>query len=216
MITRTYRQQGGRLVGVSTSVVLAIAVLVVPGTVVAFEHSPWSPIVGALSALEEGRFSDIPGYFCDEQQEHIRSLDFEAALASAVPEGVELRETQGAFGFKVEGLGATPTDAAFPPPPVTTMAVTASVRQAIDPEQVLALFEAFLAGGADESGAQSTLDSIVASYDTEQVEISEDLTVVQTDGEEFDHYLICSNFVGLETLAGISDTSSETAADAEE
>ena len=40
--------------------------------------------------------------------------------------------------------------------------------------------------------------------------------MVQTESEEFDHYLICSDFVCLDTLAGLSDTSAKTAAQAEE
>ena len=215
MVKDLHRSGAARIYMLAVGVLLALAASLAPGPVMADEHLPWSPVEGALEAIEEGRFEDIAAYFCEEQQDAVLALDFESALLSDIPADSPVEDLSGAVGWTAELSSATPLDATFPPPPETTLMVTGSVSRTLDTELVFELFEKVLVEGAEASGVQSTIDSISASLDTSRVEFSEELTVLQSETDTIGRYLICSEFVALSTVTGSADEGMDSADDGE-
>ena len=213
MASHTQPLRRRRRSALSIATLLMTVGLLAPGPATAEGPSdfPWGPVTGIFEALAEGRHEDIPAFFCEQQQDWVHALDLDSALGSGIPGEALSDDLSGALAFEIEDLGATPIEQEFPPPPVVTLRVQASVRQAIDPAQVVALFGAFLAEGLDESSAQSMVDMIGASLEASTVDISEEVTVVQVEGEEIDYYLICSEFSGLAAIARQADADMEVA-----
>lgn len=205
MVNASQRSGTARFSALAVGVVLALVASLAPGSVMADEHSPWSPVVGAFEALEDGRFEDVAGYFCEEQQPAVLALDFESALLSGIPTESSAEDLSGAIGWIAELLEATPGDATFPPPPETTLMVSGSVSRTLDAELAFELFEQLLVEGAGGSDTQSTIDSISASLNTSRVDFIEELTVRQSETDAFGRYLICSEFVALSAIAASTE-----------
>ena len=202
MIKVSHRAGVAQVSVVAVTVALAFAASLASAPVMADGHSPWSPVEGALEALEEGRFEDIAGFFCEEQQPAIAALDFDSALASDMPAEPPVEGLSGALGWTAELSSATPTDSSFPPPPENTLIVSGFVTRTLDPELVFELFEEFLVDGSD---AGSEIDAITATLDASRVDFSEELAVIQSEADGSSRYLICSEFAALATVAGSAD-----------